>query len=332
VNPLLVKLSGEFGAKRNWSQFLANWEKANEPWEWECLLHKGHEVSFEKLGYHEVEYEPVDRTLFYLSCADGWLRPHELPIKKENSAVRVHSARHEKGVALLSNYQLTVMLLEKAMKMLCQYELKPWENSYPDWNYPDYHMKYFTSADLLPALMHFFGDVSDDGKFSYYNFKTSGEFGKGSHISEQIYGFVMRLIKTILCWSEQSFRFKHHFRSRDETEILKNEEFIASQVERFNIAKAWATEMLASMHDLTLFRKMDALDSVTISTLQKIELRIVNKKVKTERLVKNHEEALECDSEVAWFLDRYFKTHPQEVSTKPRKTIRRRRKSRVVSR
>ena len=308
VNPIITKLSDRFGIMRTWSQFLKNWEKASEPWELEGLLHKGYDLTFET-AYRELEYNAIDRTVFYLSCADGWQYPFELHIQGEDAHTRIHRVRHEKGVVDLTSSEMKEVLVQKAMKMLCQYEFKPWADNYPKWRDPDIHMTYFTSADLLPSLMHFFSDVGDDNRFTYYNMQVPQGYPDMSHIHRQIYEFVMRLIKTILIWSESDFRWKKGSYSRDEAEALRKEGLVASEVKRFNIAKAWAVEMLASMGDLDLLLKMETLDDVIISTLKKIELECYMKGRGEKRRVKNHKEALQAGSRCAWFLERYFTTH-----------------------
>lgn len=325
VNPLVVKFSGRFGVLCCWSQFVEKWESAETPQEWESLLHQGYNLSFEQLRHGETKFSPVDRTIFYLSCADD----DNLYIEGEDHLHRYHPVSQDGKVVELTNYQMKVRLVEKAMSMICQNEFKPWVAKCFDWYQPDFHMKYFTSADLLPTLMYFFGGIDGERGFAHRNFRVPQSWWKHSHVNEQTFEFVMKLITIILSWSKGAFRRNNSwYCAGDEAKELEYEKFVAENVARLDVAKAWATEMLVNMNKIDVLEGFERIDDIVLSTLRKIELRTVVKTGDKERFVKNHEEACAMNSDAAWFLDRYLRTHPKEVPEKrPKKKIQHRRRA-----
>lgn len=299
VNPIVAKFSGRFGALCCWSQFVEKWELAKTPQEWESLLHQGYNLSFEQLRYGETKFTPVDRTIFYLSCADD----ENLHIEGEDQFHRYHPVSQDGKVVELTNYQMKVRLVEKAMTMICQNEFKPWIEKQFDWYHPDPHMEYFTSPDLLPVLMHFFGDKNHPRGFVHCNVHAPHKWGM-THTQEQTFEFVMKLIEVILLWNVNCVT--QHFYSNDESKISEHKKFVDKTIARFSVAKAWAVQMLASLGELDLLWKLRSLEPVVVRTLQLVELYSTVGEGKDKRLVRNHQEALKTGSKVAWFLHKYY--------------------------
>ncbi len=330
MNPLIVKLSSQFGALVAWSQFLERWEKASEVWQWECLLHKGYDLSFERMCHRDPNYSSVDRTIFYLSCADGWLSTHELYIDGEDHHTRIHPVRREQEVVSLTNAGMKQFLVQKAMKMICQYEFRPFveKSKYPSWDEPNPYMVYYTSADLLPAIMHFFGEINSEGEFKRYNFRMPDSWADLSHVEHSVFQFVLKLIEIIINWDRQTFCRKNTTYSRDDRAIFENEKFVAETIVRFDVAKSWAIEMLVSLGQLQKVKKWVNFDEITITTLQKIEARTKIDKGRGERFVKNHQEALAVDSPVAWLLEELYVV----CDCRPKENVTQRLRSKIARR
>lgn len=332
VNPIKAKFEGDFRYSNTWADWLDDWEEADTPRKWNNLLFSGYDVGFERRrANEEPKYTPADRTKFYLSCADT---SNSLGIPGESEG-RVHAVRHEGKLVMLSHFRMRQHLAEKAMKMLCLYDFKSWADipsMLYNWDESDQQAEYFTSADLLPTLMHFFGDASE-GKFRHYNFRCVDKWTKLSHTDEITLKFVLKLIDTIFNWDEQLLR--RGFYSRNEAEIQIFEEKISQTKVRFDIAKAWATEMLVCMGELDRLKEREKLEDIVLSTLRKIESRICVKTPNGERVVRGHQEALEIGSRTAWFLEQYFTTRGLNFDGTPigkKKPARRVKRRRVAQR
>jgi hypothetical protein len=320
-NPIVQKFMGDFRFPNTWADWLEDWEKANTPRDWDKLIFCGYDYEFgRRRANEEPMYTPADRTKFYLACADT-SNSSDIPWSES----RVHAVRHEGKLVMLSHYRRMQSLCEKATKMLCLYEFKPWlDKGRLELRERDPHAEYFTSDDLLPTLMHFFGK-SDGEKFRYCNFYCPDSFDL-SHVHELLYKFVLKLIETILNWSEDRLRLS--FYSTNTLEIQKFENHLTKTKARFYVAKIWAIEMLASMHKIDLLKEIDTLDLVVLETLQTIELRTLIKTGKGSgtRFVKNHNEACLAGSDVAWFLNRYLTERELDFDGAPirkKKTTRR---------
>lgn len=308
-------LTREIRPIRNWHEWLARWQMA-EDFQWmESLLHVGFSVSLEREAHGEKEYNCIDRDIFYFSIADGWANRYllQLPTDGDNEYYAV--GRDSNGNVIKKGpNELRQQLARKAFDMLClnffKVELLRGGRRGDEFN--DVWESLVVSERLFPIIQSFFraekAEFSDNVRIRNLSYRD-----ERSHNERQAVNFLLNLAKFIWGWKKPDTKW--YGSRKDEAD----KRFAATRA-RVDAAKPWMVEVLAELNGFDVLREwILELDKACLAKLKEVALRNelsqYRHPVTKDRQVATLDEACYVGSKTAWFFKEY------ELMTKEHKRL-----------
>ncbi|MCX6786572.1 MAG: hypothetical protein NTU85_02000 [Candidatus Kaiserbacteria bacterium] len=299
-------LTREIRPIRNWYEWLLLWAKTETIEEMLGLLHVGFNVSLEKETPGELEYDEVDRIIFYFTMADGWADGPSLRLPNDGNKEYRTGFDLNGWVIKKRPFELRQQLAKKAFDMLCMNFFKTELRDDRAGSSPEFQTeweKIVTSKRLFPIIQKFFEvkDLPVNGMVKIRNFSERNE--KRSHNEQLVVKFLLNLTEFVWEWKEDEIPW---FTPDKEKERVENQN--VEMHSRLNSSKPWMTEVLIGLDEIdTLARWMIKIDENCLSKLRVIafstELRKFKKHpVKRDRRVATLEEACFAGTPAAIFL------------------------------
>lgn len=290
-------LEREIRPLRNWQEWCERWQATVSLEEMMGLLHCGFNVSLRHHEYGEVDYDEIDRLIFYLTIADGWADDGLLRRPDETREQIFVTGRDKDWNEIRKNAgELRQQVARKAFEMLCHNFFKP------DLHAPRNGYEGVMSERLFPVIQVFFR--AEPARFGdrivIRNLPRCD-----SRISWELYAldFFPALAEFVWGWEQHEISTWH---KPEEQQVVV--EYNRATRTRLDSSKPWLVEVLSCMGKLDLLRKriLD-LDKPCLDKLKKIamwaELSIHRHPVKKTRSVATLEEACFAGSASALLLN-----------------------------
>jgi len=294
-------LTREIRPIRNWNEWLARWQAAEDIQWMESLLHVGFSISFER-QYGEREYDRVDRYIFYFTIADGWADDYLLKLKEDEG--RTYSVGQDANWNTINKTpsELRQQVARKAFNMLCMNLFKidlGGTDIRGDGRFDRIWEESIASERLLPVIQNFFRLEESRYGSSIRIRNLSYPGNRRPHNEQQAINFLLNLAKFLWGWKKPNTQF-----SSNKDEMDKH--FAAKRV-CLDAAKPWMTEILVELNELDVLReRILELDDACLAKLREIalhaELSNFRHPVMEDRSVATLNEACYVDSRSAWLL------------------------------
>jgi len=294
-------LGREIRPLHNWQEWFERWQMAVSLEEMVGLLHCGFNVSLRHHEYDEVDYDEIDRLVFYLTIADGWA-DDGLLCRPDETREQIYVTWRDKNWNEIrkSKGELRQQVARKAFEMLCHNFFKPELHASRNGFEGDWERSVL-SERLFPIIQTFFRaePVRFGDNIVIRNLPRSD-----SRISWELHvlDFFSVLVESVWGWEQHEVpRF-----DKPEQQQVVMEYNRATRV-RLDSSKPWLVEVLSCMDKLNLLRKrMLDLDQSCLDKLKEIAMRAklsdFRHFVKKARPVATLEEACLVGSASAWFL------------------------------
>ncbi|MBI1960919.1 MAG: hypothetical protein HYS43_01465 [Candidatus Liptonbacteria bacterium] len=311
-------LTREIRPIRNWHEWLALWQAADNLQWMESLLHVGFGISLERAQYGEQEYSGFDRVMFYLTIADGWgwTGRHSLELPTDGDAKYRVGYDSNWHLVEKSARELRQQLARKAFDMLCLNFFKVELTEEVRGRFNGFWERLVASERLLPATQHFFRAEKDRYGDDVRIRNLSGR-DERSHNEQQAVNFLLNLARFLWMRREPELRY---YSDEKRAEAEEERKRLAETRARVDAAKPWMVEILVALDKLDMLQEwIFQLDEACLAKLKEIALR--NKlsryqhPVMEDRPVATLDEARYLGSSAAWFLARH------EVMTREHKRL-----------
>lgn len=292
----------------NWHEWLKLWREANNLQTMEGLLHVGFSMVMDRTSHEEKEYDHVDRVLFYLSVADGWLDFGLLRNPTADSGEDYRVGRDRNGNAIRKTQpELRQMVAEKAFNILCQnfFKLDPELYKNSSERLTRFFENLVFSDKVFPILMKFFcPEVSGTHQRVPIRNLPRRTWRDISHNEELVIDFFVNLASYLFKWQAPEIASW-----KEESEKIKHKALVEKMCSRVAEAKLWMIEILVYINRLDVLNdpeKMFELDKLSLARLKEIamrtELNDIYHPVEEDRSVASLEEACYAGSKAAVFL------------------------------
>lgn len=247
--PIHTLLTREIRPIRDWYEWLAHWQWAEDSQWMESLLHCGFNILLENgRSFGDKEYDEIDRLTFYLTIADGWVDNYLLRLSTDGDKKYNVGWDSNGNIIRKTPRELRQQLAQKAFDLLClnffrKVELleggRRGDEFNKDWE------RMITSERLFPLIQNFFRVEKE--RFSDIGIRNlSLEDDRRSHNEQQAVNFLLNLAKFIWGWEEPEIPSYHPSKE----EIDKR---LAETRVRVDAAKPWMVEVLAFLGRLDVF-------------------------------------------------------------------------------
>lgn len=295
----------------NWQEWLKLWRSANNLQWIESLLHFGFSVRMDKGEYHEKEYDYVDRIMFYLAIADGWVDNDLLWVKTDRTSTGekyCFVGYDQNGRAIEKNLsEIRQQVARKAFDMLCLNFFKNMQllgGGRGGDSLNQYWGDEIVTEKFFPIIRNFFR--VEKGNFNDMVVRNLSCRNELSRNEEHAVSFLANLAKFLWTWEEVEIN------SWDEDDAKVGKKAYNAKMQlRIDSAKPWMIEVLYILGKLDILRKwILQLDETCLAKLKEIAMRseIVGRhreRGRELRAVTTLEEACYAGSKAGWFLNEH---------------------------
>jgi hypothetical protein len=283
----------------NLHEFFIRWQAAKTYEEMLGLLHHGFNISLQRYGLDEKEYDEIDRLVFYFTIADGWYDHRLLKLPKDKDFYVCIKGK----MGTMSQYTFRQELAKKALNMLClnffnaKLIKEVWRGRKtfnPEWG------NTIVSKRLFPVIQNFFR-IQRSMLFDKKEIRNLPQKEKLSHNEKEVVSFIINLATFVWEWEKEN---------EPPYWDLEIEKQCIKMYSRLNSFKPWLIEVLSFLGQISLLEKWTLeLDEACLVKLEKIALRNklsrFNHPVTEDRQVTTIEEACYIGSPAAWFLTKH---------------------------